>query len=66
MGWAPLASNIYHDLWYPTRPARIKAFRTGWGSLNGIEPEVAVSGRGSEWHPGWFFFFGLGTALTAE
>ncbi|NLJ33195.1 MAG: DUF362 domain-containing protein [Firmicutes bacterium] len=36
MGWAPLASNIYHDLlWYPTvGRARIKAFsKTEWGSL---------------------------------
>jgi uncharacterized protein (DUF362 family) len=34
--WAPLASNIYHDLmWYPTiGRARIAAFRkTGWGRL---------------------------------
>ncbi|NLP18469.1 MAG: DUF362 domain-containing protein [Firmicutes bacterium] len=36
MGWAPLASNIYHDLiWYPTiGRARINSFRqTEWGSL---------------------------------
>jgi uncharacterized protein (DUF362 family) len=34
VAWAPLASNIYHDLlWYPTvGAARIRAFaRTGWG-----------------------------------
>ena len=34
--WAPLASNIYHDLfWYPTvGRARIARFRrTGWGRL---------------------------------
>ena len=36
MVWAPMASNIYHDLmWYPTvGQARIRAFnRTEWGSL---------------------------------
>ena len=36
MGWAPLASNIYHDLlWYPIiGRARINNFRqTEWGSL---------------------------------
>jgi uncharacterized protein (DUF362 family) len=36
MVWAPMASNIYHDLmWYPTvGRARIRAFnRTEWGSL---------------------------------
>lgn len=35
-GWAPFASNVYHDwLWYPTiGRARIRAFsRTGWGRL---------------------------------
>ncbi|MGH7318060.1 MAG: DUF362 domain-containing protein [Candidatus Rokuibacteriota bacterium] len=34
--WAPLASNVYHDLlWYPTvGRARIRAFAgTGWGRL---------------------------------
>ena len=36
MVWAPLASNIYHDLmWYPTvGQSRIRSFmRTEWGSL---------------------------------
>src|SRR5256885_13251534 len=36
MVWAPLASNVYHDLlWYPTvGRARIRAFAgTGWGRL---------------------------------
>ena len=36
MVWAPMASNIYHDLlWYPTvGQSRIRAFkRTEWGSL---------------------------------
>jgi hypothetical protein len=36
MGWAPLASNLYHDaLWYPTvGRAKIRAFgKTGWGAL---------------------------------
>src|ERR671919_1465218 len=36
MVWAPLASNVYHDmLWYPTiGRSRIRAFmRTEWGSL---------------------------------
>ena len=36
MVWAPMATNIYHDLmWYPTvGRARIRAFdRTEWGSL---------------------------------
>jgi uncharacterized protein (DUF362 family) len=36
MGWAPLASNLYHDaLWYPTvGRLRIRGFmRTEWGSL---------------------------------
>lgn len=36
MGWAPFASNLYHDgLWYPTvGRARINAFnRTEWGKL---------------------------------
>jgi Domain of unknown function (DUF362) len=36
VGWAPFASNVYHDLlWYPTiGRARIRAFRdTPWGRL---------------------------------
>ena len=36
VAWAPLASNIYHDLlWYPViGQSRIKEFnRTGWGKL---------------------------------
>jgi len=36
VGWAPMASNIYHDyLWYPTiGKARIRKFmRTDWGKL---------------------------------
>jgi len=36
MGWAPLASNIYHDLfWYPTvGRTKIRAFeKTEWGAL---------------------------------
>jgi hypothetical protein len=36
MVWAPMASNIYHDLmWYPTvGRSRIRSFmRTEWGSL---------------------------------
>jgi hypothetical protein len=36
MGWAPFASNVYHDLlWYPTiGQSRIRSFmRTEWGQL---------------------------------
>jgi hypothetical protein len=36
VGWAPLASNIYHDyVWYPTvGQRRIREFMgTGWGEL---------------------------------
>lgn len=36
MGWAPFASNVYHDwLWYPTvGKSRIRDFAaTGWGTL---------------------------------
>ena len=36
MVWAPIASNVYHDLmWYPTiGQARIREFmRTEWGEL---------------------------------
>jgi hypothetical protein len=36
VGWAPLASNVYHDLcWYPTvGQRRIREFlETGWGEL---------------------------------
>jgi hypothetical protein len=36
VGWAPLASNIYHDwIWYPTvGQRRIRKFmETGWGEL---------------------------------
>ena len=36
MGWAPIASNVYHDfMWYPAiGRSRIRAFvRTEWGQL---------------------------------
>jgi uncharacterized protein (DUF362 family) len=52
--WAPMASNIYHDLmWYPTvGRARIASFRrTGWGRLfderygGTVSPGDAAAGR---------------------
>jgi len=36
MVWAPIASNVYHDMvWYPTiGRSRIREFmQTGWGQL---------------------------------